>query len=203
MRDNKAFTVWFTGLTGAGKNTLALLLKRELASRGLHAEVISGAEIRKTIISDELGFNHEDRARNVLRMGEVCRLLNRNGIISIAAAVSPDRASREKNRRRIVRYIEVWCRCPLEVLKSRDTGEFYKRAEAGEITSVAGIDYPYEDPEKPEVIVNTDESTPMECMQHILSTLEILKYIESRKGATYTPEEEELIKDHLRRMGYL
>ena len=203
MSEREGFTVWITGLTNSGKTTIARLLRTELNAIGAHAEVIDGAEIRKTTISKGLGFSEEDRERNVLRMGEVCKLLSRNGIIAIAAAVSPSRASREKNRDLIGRYVEVWCRCPMEELKKRDTRGFYAKSEAGEITNVAGVDAPYEEPERPEIILDTNCESPEESVGRIIATLEILGYIEPRKGAAYTSEEESLIKEHLKKMGYL
>lgn len=202
MTAREGFTVWFTGMTNSGKSTLARLLRDELNERGLHAEALDGAEVRKTI-SDGLGFSAEDRERNVLRMGEVCRLLNRNGVVAVAAAVSPSRAAREKNRKNIGRYFEVWCRCPMETLERRDTTRFYERARAGEIKHVAGVDDPYEEPDRPEVIADTSRETPDGCVRRVLATLEILGYIEPRAGAAYTPEEEAGIKEHLKNMGYL
>jgi adenylylsulfate kinase len=202
MNGMQGFTVWFTGMTNSGKSTLAQLLKKELTMRGLNAAVIDGAEIRKTI-SEDLGFNDEDREKNVLRMGEVCNILTKNGIVAIAAAVSPAKSAREKNRKRIGRYIEVWCRCSLDELKRRDTTEFYRRAEAGEIQHVAGIDDPYDEPVRPEVVVDTDLDSPAACVTRILITLELLQYVGSHRGAEYTSEEEALIKKHLKGMGYL
>ncbi|MBN2055314.1 adenylyl-sulfate kinase [bacterium] len=199
----KAFTVWFTGLSGSGKSTLASLLQHHLEELGLHAIVLDGAEIRKTI-SVELGFKKVDRDTHIRRMGEVCELLCRNGIIAVAAAVSPGRATRQANRQLIQRYVEVYCKCPLPVLEQRDRTHFYQRARTGEIQNVAGIDAPYEEPLDAEVVVDTDKLSPAEAVTRILAALGRLGYIETSKGTRiYSEEEEQRIRNHLKKLGYM
>jgi len=199
---NTAFTVWFTGLTGSGKHTLAEMLHDELAARGIWSEIIRGREMRK-IISEGLGFSAEDREKNIRRMGEVCHLLTKNGVIAIAVAVSPIRRAREQNREKLQDYIEVFCRCSMEELRRRDKYKLYSRYEAGEIKHVAGIDDPYEEPLKPEVTVDTDTVPAEKNLQRILVTLEVLERISKAPTTPYSPQEEELIRHHLKDMGYL
>lgn len=201
-RKKKAFTVWFTGLSGAGKSTLARLLQEKLRALNIPAEIIHGKEIRK-IISQGLGFSAQDREKNIRRMGEVCHLLTKNGVVAIAVAISPSRRARDGNREKLGAYVEVYCKCSLEELRKRDKDHLYSRAEAGEIRHVAGIDDPYQEPLKPEVIVETDKETPQQCLNRILMTLEVLEYIPKAGITPYSPEEEELIRKHLKTMGYL
>lgn len=198
----KAFTVWFTGLSGSGKTTLAEMLDNALDSRGIRSEIIQGKEIRK-IISEGLGFSLKDREKNIYRMGEVCRLLAKNGVAAIAVAISPIREARERNRKKLVNYIEVYCKCSLEELHRRDKNQLYSRATAGEIKHVAGIDDPYEAPLKPEVVVETDQEPPEEGLKRILMTLEVLGYIPKARVSPYSAEEQELIRKYLKTMGYL
>ena len=118
-RKKNAFTVWFTGLPGSGKHTLAEMLHHELASRGIRSEIIRGREMRQ-IISEGLGFSIQDREKNIRRMGEVCRLLTKNGVVAIAVAIAPIRAARERNREKLKAYLEVYCKCSMEELRTRD-----------------------------------------------------------------------------------
>src|SRR5580658_6374411 len=129
---SKGFTLWFTGMSGAGKSTLANLVAEELRKRGHRVEVLDGDEIR-THLSKGLGFSREDRDTNIRRIGFVAKLLARAGACAITAAISPYRELREEQRRAIGRFCEVYCECPLEVLKSRDAKGLYARALAGEI----------------------------------------------------------------------
>lgn len=195
-----AFTVWFTGMSGSGKSTLAALLHHEFSTRGLHAQILDGADIRRTI-SDDLGWTKEDRVKHIRRMGEVCDLLCRNGIIAIAAAVSPSREARITNRNLIKRYVEVYCRCPMNVLIERDRTGFYQRALAGAIKHVAGIDDQYEEPDTPEVVIDTDQVIPQQAVARILHQLEVLGYIATASAPRiYSDEEEQLIKDNIKRL---
>jgi adenylyl-sulfate kinase len=198
----KAFTVWFTGLTGSGKHTLAEMLHDELAGRGIWSEIVRGREIRK-IISEGLGFSTEYREKNIRRMGEVCHLLTKNGVVAIAVAVSPILQAREHNRERLKQYVEVYCKCSMEELRNRDTDHLYSRAEAGEIKHMAGIDDPYEEPLKPEAVVETDKDPVEKNLKRILLTLEMLDYIPQASSKPYSASEEELIRHHLKDMGYL
>lgn len=165
------FVVWMTGLSGAGKSTLAAQLTLELSQRGVHVECLDGDEVRKNL-SHGLGFSREDRDRNVRRIGYVARMIARSGACSITAAISPYRALRDEIRSRTENFIEVYCECPLDVLTERDPKGLYRRALAGEIKNFTGVDDPYEAPESPDVLLRTDRSTPEECIQKILSTLE-------------------------------
>jgi adenylyl-sulfate kinase len=201
-RKKEAFTVWFTGLPGSGKHTLAEMLHNELASRGIRSEIIRGREMRR-IISEGLGFSLQDREKNIQRMGEVCHLLTKNGVVAIAVAIAPIREAREQNREKLGAYMEVYCRCSMEELRKRDKYQLYSRAEAGQIQHVAGVDDPYEEPLKPEVVVETDKETPQEGLKRILMTLEVLDYVPKARVSPYSPEEEELIRRHLKDMGYL
>jgi len=201
-RKEKAFTVWFTGLSGSGKGTLAEMLHDELASRSIWSEIIRGADMRKTL-SEGLGFSLQDREKNIRRIGEVCHLLIKNGVVAIAVAISPIRETREQNRKKLGDYIEVYCKCSLEELRKRDKNQLYSRAEAGQIQHVAGIDDPYEEPLKPEVIVETDKESPQGGLKRILMTLEVLGHIPKARVSPYSPDEEELIRKHLKTMGYL
>lgn len=202
IREKKAFTVWFTGLSGSGKSTLSEMLHDELTRRDIWSEIIRGADMRK-IISEGLGFSLQDREKNIRRMGEVCHLLTKNGVVAIAVAISPVRESRERNREKLGDYIEIYCKCSLEELRKRDKNLLYSRAEAGQIQHVAGVDDPYEEPLKPEVVVETDKETPEQGLKRILATLEVLGYVPKARVSPYSPEEEELIRRHLKDMGYL
>jgi len=201
-RKKEAFTVWFTGLPGSGKHTLAEKLHQELANRGIRSEIIRGREIRK-IISEGLGFSLQDREKNIRRMGEVCHLLTKNGVVAIAVAIAPIREARERNRKKLGAYMEVYCQCSMEELRKRDKYQLYSRAETGQLQHVAGVDDPYEEPLKPEVVVETDKETPEQGLKHILATLEVLGYVPKARVSPYSPEEEELIRRHLKDMGYL
>ena len=165
------FVVWMTGLSGSGKSTLASLLTTELGTRGVHVESLDGDEVRKDL-SHGLGFDREDRDRNVRRIGLVARMVARSGACAITAAISPYRALREEIRAKTENFIEVYCECPLDVLTARDPKGLYKRALAGEIKNFTGVDDPYEPPDHPEVHLRTDQLTPQECIDTIVRALE-------------------------------
>lgn len=165
------FTVWFTGLSGAGKSTISRLLAERLRALGANVEVLDGDVVR-THLSQGLGFSKEDRDLNIRRIGFVCELLSRNGVIAIGAAISPYRAVRDEVRSRIENFIEVHVDCPLEVLARRDVKGLYKKALAGEITSFTGVSDPYEPPLNPEVVVNSAQESPEESLEKIWGVLE-------------------------------
>jgi len=169
-------TVWFTGLSGSGKSTLSAAVQQILLSKGKRVELLDGDEIRKNICKG-LGFSKEDRDTNVLRVGYVCSLLTRNGVIVLAAAISPYSSAREKNRDLIGNYVEVFVDCPLEVLKSRDTKGLYRKALNAEIPNFTGISDPYEPPEHPDVYANTHEETVEESRDKVIRVLSTLGHI--------------------------
>ncbi len=171
-----------TGLSGSGKSTLASLLTTELGAQGVHVESLDGDEVRKDL-SHGLGFDREDRDRNVRRIGLVARMVARSGACAITAAISPYRALREEVRAKTENFIEVYCECPLEVLTTRDPKGLYKRALAGEIKHFTGVDDPYEPPEHPEVHLRTDQLTPNECIEAIVSALEERGLLKGREEA--------------------
>lgn len=173
---NEGFTLWFTGLSGAGKSTLANLAAEKLRARGHRVEVLDGDEIR-TNLSKGLGFSKEDRDINIRRIGYVAKLLSRNGVIAITAAISPYRDIRDEVRRTHDRFVEVFVKCSLEKLVERDVKGLYKKALKGEIPSFTGISDPYEEPLNPEVLVESDRETPQESLVRLLNTLETLDYI--------------------------
>ncbi len=170
MSKQKGFTLWFTGLSGAGKTTLAQAIVPELRARGLRVEVLDGDEVR-TNLSKGLGFSKEDRDTNIRRIGYVSRLLSRNGLGVISAAISPYRAIRDEVRRAIeaegALFIEVYAKCPIDVLAERDVKGLYKKALAGEIKEFTGVSDPYEEPLEPEVVVETDR----ESIDHSVKTI--------------------------------
>jgi len=198
----KGFTIWFTGLTSAGKSTLARLIEGCLLERGLPVEVLDGDEVRPHL-GKGLGFSKEDRDENIRRIGYVCHLWSRHGVVAIAAAISPYRAIRDENRARIGDFVEVFVKCPLDVLVTRDPKGNYKRALAGELEHFTGVSDPYEEPEHPEVIVETDRESPEQSAARILQTLEMMHLIPVAEAVSYTPEEEETIKKRLRALGYI
>ncbi len=197
----EGFTVWLTGMTGSGKSTLARLLHQRLDTRGFHCEVLDSGRIRQAL-NRSLGFSREEVETNLLRIGYECKLLNRNGIVAIVAAVSPYRDVRERIKADVERLVEVYCRCPLDVLLQRDTADLLARARRGEVKHVAGINAPYEEPIKPAVTVNTDVDRPETCVDGIVSVLERLGYLPSRPSARYTEDEETIIKERFRDLGY-
>jgi len=198
----KGFTIWFTGLSGSGKSTLARMVEETLLERGLNVEMLDGDVVR-TNLSKGLGFSKEDRDINIRRIGFVCNLLSRNGVVAIGAAISPYRAIRNENRKLIGRFVEVYVECPLDKLVERDVKGLYKKAIAGEIKEFTGVSDPYEAPENPEVTVNSAMETPQESHDKIIRTLELMGYVPSTEGSDYSPDEEEKIKKRLKDLGYL
>jgi len=169
---NSGCTVWFTGLSGSGKSTLSKVLAQRLREAGARVEVLDGDVVRTRLCKD-LGFTHGDREENIRRIGFVCELLSRNGVIAIVAAISPYRTSRDEVRSRIENFVEVYMRCPMEVLIQRDVKGLYKKALAGEIPLFTGISDVYEPPLKPEVTIDSSTDTPGEGLAKILDALEL------------------------------
>jgi adenylyl-sulfate kinase len=198
----KGFTLWFTGLSGSGKTTLAERVRDILLERGMKVEVLDGDVVRQNL-SKGLGYSKEDRDTNIRRIGFVCNLLTRNDVVAIAAAISPYRAIRDENRALIGRFVEVYCECDLETLKSRDPKGLYEKALNGEIPNFTGVNDPYEPPEKPEVVVNTAKEDIETSVNRIIRTLEQMGYIPAGDARGYTEEEEESIKERLRDLGYI
>jgi adenylyl-sulfate kinase len=169
-------------MSGAGKSTISKMLEEHLRGCGARVEVLDGDVVR-THLSKGLGFSREDRDENIRRIGFVCELLSRNGVIAIAAAISPYRAVREELRGRIANFVEVYVECPVEVLAERDVKGLYKKALAGEIPQFTGISDPYEPPLKPEVTVNSATETPEQSVARIWATLEHLGLISFDRSA--------------------
>jgi adenylyl-sulfate kinase len=170
---HKGFTVWFTGLSGSGKSTLSHLLEQQLRAMDAKVELLDG-DIVRTRLCKGLGFSKEDRDENIRRIGFVCELLSRNGVIAIVAAISPYREVRDEVRARISNFVEVHVTCPLEVLVQRDIKGLYKKAIAGEIQHFTGISDPYEPPLAPDVTVNSSTETTEESLDKIWAVLENL-----------------------------
>jgi adenylylsulfate kinase len=176
-RYGRGFTLWFTGLSGAGKTTIAEIVERELRQRHGKIEVLDG-DIVRTNLSKGLGFSREDRDTNVLRIGFVADLLTRNGVGVIVSAISPFREVRDQVRRNVGEdFVEVFVDAPLDVCAERDVKGLYKKAFAGEIPQFTGVSDPYEPPAAPELHIRTNEEEPHESARRVISKLEELGYL--------------------------
>lgn len=187
----QGFTLWFTGLSGAGKTTLTNALVPQLRARGARVEILDGDEVRANL-SKGLGFSKEDRDTNIRRIGYVSRLLARNGVGVIAAAISPYREIREEVRGAIEAdgavFVEVFVKASLDALIERDVKGLYQKALAGEIKQFTGVSDPYEEPLKPELVVETDRETVEESAAKILARLEELNLIASARQSSDAAE---------------
>jgi adenylyl-sulfate kinase len=166
-------TVWLTGLSSAGKSSIAQAVCEQLRARGIPVELLDGDLVRRNL-SHGLGFSKEDRDENIRRIGFVAELLSRHGVIVVVAAISPYRALRDEVRARIGNFVEVWVNAPLAVVEERDRKGIYRRCRAGELHGVTGLDDPYEPPLAPEVACHTDRETLEE------STAKVLRAIDGR-----------------------
>ena len=177
--ERNGFTVWFTGLSGSGKSTIAEMLYHEFQARGLKTEILDGDVVRQNL-SKGLGFSKEDRDTNILRIGFVADLLTRNGVATICCPISPYQAARDAVRAQIGEaFVEVYVHATVdEIAANRDPKGLYKKALAGEITGFTGVDDPYEAPESPELVVDTLVETPEQSLQKVMERLAELGHIE-------------------------
>lgn len=172
--------IWFTGLSGAGKSTLAHAVEEHLHQMGCRTFVLDGDNVRHGLCGD-LGFSAADRVENIRRVGEVAKLFMEAGVIVLTAFISPFREDRNKVRAMVQpgEFVEIYCRCPVEVCEQRDTKGLYKKARAGEIGQFTGISSPYEAPDRPELVVNTSEKSLQDCVQQVAA--EVLRFTEARR----------------------
>ncbi|HLV43872.1 MAG TPA: adenylyl-sulfate kinase [Aggregatilineales bacterium] len=174
--EQKGFTLWMTGLSGAGKTTIAKIVEARLKERGLKIERLDGDVVRQSLTRD-LGFSKEDRDKNIERVTFVAKLLSRNGVGVIASFISPYQTVRDNVRQETTNFIEVFVHAPLEVCAERDVKGMYAKAFAGEIENFTGVSDPYEPPVNPEITVHTHEETPEESAQKLIAYLEEHGYI--------------------------
>ncbi len=179
---HKGFTLWFTGMSGAGKSTISERVHAALREAGAKVEMLDGDVVR-THLSKGLGFSKEDRDTNIRRIGFVAELLSRNGAIAIVAAISPYREVREEVRGTIENFVEVYVHCPLEVLAERDVKGLYKQALAGQIANFTGVSDPYEPPRAPEVTIDSSRETVEESVAKVLAKLAELDLIQLDRPA--------------------
>ena len=196
---NTGFTIWFTGLSGSGKSTLSEVIEQHMKVLGRNVEVLDG-DIVRTHLSKGLGFSREDRDTNIKRIGFVCNLLTRNGVICISAAIAPYREARDWARKEIGNFVEVYVRCPIDVCRQRDVKGLYKLVDEGKIKNFTGVDDPYEEPLHPELIVETDKETVEESVTRIFARLAELGYLESEESHE---DESKVVVDRLAALGYL
>ncbi|MBL7131944.1 MAG: adenylyl-sulfate kinase [Candidatus Omnitrophica bacterium] len=204
--EHPGLTVWFTGLPGSGKSTIANLVAEKLKAKGYKVERLDGDVVRKGLTRD-LGFSKEDRDKNIERVTFVAKLLTRNGVIVLSSFVSPYRAARENARREIGSFFEVYLKCSIEECMRRDVKGMYKKAMAGEIKEFTGVSDPYEEPEKPELVLEADKQAPGESAEKVLSSLEKAEFLDkeskSEEASIYTQEEKEKVVKKLKSLGYL
>jgi adenylylsulfate kinase len=172
MSRHKSVILWFTGLSGAGKSSLAHAVEERLHRMGCRTFVFDGDNVRHGLCSD-LGFSAEDRVENIRRVGEMSKLFLEAGVMALTAFISPFRSDRSRVRSLVPHgeFFEIYCRCPLEVCEQRDVKGLYKRARAGEIKDFTGISSPYEEPEDPELVVDTGGSPLEECAARVIELL--------------------------------
>ncbi len=178
VNGHRGFTIWFTGLSAAGKSTLAVATEVTLFEKGYHTYILDGDNIRHGL-NKNLGFSPGDREENIRRIGEAARLFSDCGIITMTAFISPYRKDRQKARSLFEEYsfIEVFVDCPVEVCEERDPKGMYKKARQGIVPSFTGISAPYEAPEAPEIHLHTDKMPVTECVSIIVEYLKGKGYI--------------------------
>ncbi|MBY9007034.1 MAG: adenylyl-sulfate kinase [Candidatus Lokiarchaeota archaeon] len=174
--EHTGFTLWFTGLACSGKTVLANGVAEELKKYNMKVERLDGDIVRKSLTKD-LGFTEKDRNKNIERVTFVAKLLTRNGVAVLASFISPYNKIREFSRSEISNYILVYVKCSLKECEERDVKGMYKKARAGEIKNFTGIDHPFEEPNNPDIIVETDKQTIEESKQIILNALDNLGYL--------------------------
>lgn len=171
LSKHKSVVLWFTGLSGAGKSTIAHAVEEQLYQKGYHTFVLDGDNVRHGLCGD-LGFSDADRMENIRRVGEVAKLFVEAGVIVLTAFISPFRVDRDKARQLIQGdFVEIYCNCSLEVCEERDVKGLYRKARAGEIKQFTGISSPYEVPENPELSIDTGGKTIEECAAEVLAYL--------------------------------
>lgn len=198
----QGLTLWVTGLPASGKTEIAALLEEALLERGLDAERVDEGALREAWLP---GLGYEPAEEDGLNrlVGHVCHLLTRNGVVAVAAAVSPSLEVRNEIRSQIGRFVEVYLRCPPETCRSRDTTGNWAKALGGELRGFPGVDRRYEEPVNPEVLLDTDDGDAGTRVQRILRTLELMEWIPRREGSDYNPEEEATITKRLKDLGYI
>jgi len=172
LNNHRSVMLWFTGLSGAGKSTLAHAVEEELYQMGCRTFTFDGDNVRHGLCSD-LSFSSEDRVENIRRVGEMAKLFLEAGVIALTAFISPFRSDREKVRSLVPHgeFLEIYCHCSLDICESRDVKGLYKRARAGEIKNFTGISSPYEEPEDPELVVDTGGQPLDECVAKVIGLL--------------------------------
>lgn len=182
LNDHRAFLLWFTGLSGAGKTTLASAVEKSLHTQGYRTYVLDGDNIRHGLCRD-LNYSEPDRKENIRRAGELAKLFVDAGVITFAAFISPFAADRQKIRDMFegYDYIEIYCRASLSICEQRDAKGLYRKARSGEIENFTGISSPYEEPQTPDLTVNTGEAPLGSCVQRVLDFLQMNGYLELLK----------------------
>ena len=199
--EHQGAVIWFTGLPSSGKSTIARAVYDQLLQRGCSAELLDGAEVRESL-SLGLGFSREDRETNVRRIGYVAKLLSRNGVLAICAAVSPYRSTRAEVRHNTTNFIEVYVECPVEVAAARDVDGMYARARRGEIEEFTGVNAPYEEPLEPEVHIRSDLEPVPGAAWKVIRSLELIGVIPPDDAAPNMPQEDE-VRRRLAALGYI
>ncbi len=174
--NSQGIILWLTGLSGAGKTTIAKGVAQELLTRNCRVELLDGDVVR-TNLSKGLGFSKEDRDTNIRRIGFVANLLSRNGVVAIASAISPYRSIRDELRRTTTNFVEVYVQATLAVCESRDVKGLYAQARAGKIKNFTGISDPYEEPLNPEITCMTEKFTIEQCVSQVVNYLDQQGYI--------------------------
>ncbi|NKB78194.1 MAG: adenylyl-sulfate kinase [Gammaproteobacteria bacterium] len=173
LMGHRSGIIWFTGLSGSGKSTLAHAVEQELHKLGCHTFVFDGDNVRHGLCGD-LGFTEEDRTENIRRIGQMSRLFVDAGVLALTAFISPFNVDRQRVRMMVENdsdFIEIYCRCPLNVCEDRDVKGLYKRARKGEISNFTGISSPYEEPENADLIVDTDQMRLSDCVNQVVELL--------------------------------
>lgn len=180
LNGHRSIVLWFTGLSGTGKSTIAHAVEKQLYLMGYRTFVFDGDNVRYGLCSD-LGFSQKDRAENIRRIGEMVKLFIEAGTIALTAFISPYRADRERVRQLVSKedFVEIYCRCPIQICEERDIKGLYRQARKNQIQEFTGISAPYEEPETPDLILDTHMSSLDECVNQVIAFLDDRKILKN------------------------